>query len=121
MERCNTQIESDIPISEERDSFHSYRILATQIVNFTECTNVNIKLQTEKDLEKKCEAKNSLNTKVKEEDAKKGIKSEANTYDVKIKDEYKVPSHCKVQESKSKKRDIKVKVKKMELRSEDRF
>ena len=61
-----------------------------------------------------------MNTKVKE-DAKKGIKSEANTYDVKIKDEYKVPSNCKVQESQSKKKDIKLKVKKMELRSEDRF
>ena len=62
-----------------------------------------------------------MNTKVKEEDAKKGIKTEANTDDVKIKDEYKVPSNCKVQESKSKKKDIKLKVKKMELRSEDRF
>ena len=62
-----------------------------------------------------------MNTKVEEEDAKKGIKSEANTYDVKIKDEYKVASNCKVQESKSKKKDIKVKVKKIELRSKDRF
>ena len=87
----------------------------------TECTNVNVNLKTEKDLEKKCEAENSLNTKVKEEDAKKGIKSEGNTDDVKIKDEYKVPSNGKVQESKSKKKEIKLKVKKMELRSEDRF
>ena len=71
MERHKTQIESDIPISEEQDSFHSYWILATQIVNLTECTNVNINLKTEKDLEKKCEAKNSLNSKVKEEDAKR--------------------------------------------------
>ena len=62
-----------------------------------------------------------MNTKVKEQDAKKGIKSEENTYDIKIKHEYKVPSNSKVQESKSKKKDIKVKVKKMEFRSEDRF
>ena len=62
-----------------------------------------------------------MNSKVKEEDAKKGIKSEANTDDVKIKDEYKVPSNGKVQESKSKKKEIKPKVKKMELRNEDRF
>ena len=58
------------------------------------------KLKTEKDLEIKCKAENSLNTKVKEEDAKKGIKSEANTDDVKIKDKYKVCSNCKVHESK---------------------
>ena len=87
----------------------------------TECTNVKVNLKKEKDLEKKCEAKNSLNSKVKEEDEKKGIKSEANTDDVKIKDEYKVPSNGKVQESKSKKKQIKPKVKKMELRSKDRF
>ena len=109
MERCNTQIKSEIPISEERDSFHSYRILETQIVNVTESTNVNVQLETENDFEKKCEAENSLNTKVKEEDAKKGIKCEENTYDIKIKDEYKEASNCKVQESKSKKKDIKVK------------
>ena len=84
MDKQKTQIESDIPISEERESFHSCRILATQIVNFTECTDVNIKLETEKDLDKMCEAENSLNTKVKEKDAKKGIKSKENTYDVKI-------------------------------------
>ena len=119
MDKWKTQTESDIPISKERVSFHSYRILATQIVNFTECTDVNIKLETEKDLDKKCEVENSLNT--KEKDVKKGIKSKENTYDIKIRHEYKVPSNCKVQESKSKKKYIKVKVKKMELRSEDRF
>ena len=62
-----------------------------------------------------------MNTKVKEKDVKKGIKSKENTYDVKIRHEYKVPSNCKVKESKRKKKYIKVKVKKMELRSEDRF
>ena len=121
MDKQKTQIESDIPISEEQDSFHSYRIFATQIINFTECIDVKVKLETEKDLDKKSEVENSLNTKVKEKDVKKGIKSEENTYDVKIKYEYKVPSNCKVQESKSKKKNIKVKVKKMELRSKDRF
>ena len=121
MENRKTQIESDIPISEEQDSFHSYRILATQIVNFTECRDVSIKLEIEKDLDKNCEAEILLNTKVKEKDAKKGIKSEENTYEIKIKHEYKVRNNCKVQESKSKKKDIKVKVKKMELRSKDRF
>ena len=75
----------------------------------------------EQDLEKKCEAENSLNTKIKEQDGKEFTKSEANTYDVKIKDEYKVLSNSKVQESKSKKNDIKLEVKKMELRSKDRF
>ena len=62
-----------------------------------------------------------MNTKVKEKDVKKGIKSKENTYDIKIRHKYKVPSNCKVQESKSKKKYIKVKVKKMELGSEDRF
>ena len=64
---------------------------------------------------------NSLNTKVKQKNAKKGIKCKENTDDIKIKHEYKVPTNCQVQESKSKKTYIKVKVKKMELRSEDRF
>ena len=121
MDKWKTQIESDIPISEERESFHRYKILATQIVNFTECTDVNVKLETEKDLDKRCEAENSLNAKVKEKDAKKGIKCKENTDDIKIRHEYKVPSNCKVQESKSKKKYIKNKVKKMELRSNDRF
>ena len=62
-----------------------------------------------------------MNTKVKEKDAKKGIKSKENTYDIKIRHEYKVPSNCKVQESKSKKKYIKVKVKKIQLRSEDKI
>ena len=58
---------------------------------------------------------------MKEKDAKKGIKCKENTDDVKIRNEYKVPSNCKAQESKSKKKYIKVKVKKMKLRSKDRF
>ena len=62
-----------------------------------------------------------MNTKVKEKDAKKSIKCKENTVDIKIRHEYKVPSNSKVQESKSKKKCIKVKVKKMELRSKDRF
>ena len=95
IEKWKTKIESDIPISEEWQSFHSYRILATQIVNFTESTDVNVKLETEKDLDKKCEAENSLNTKVKEKDAKKGIKCKENTDDIKVRHEYKVPSNCK--------------------------
>ena len=53
---------------------------------------------------------------MKEKNVKKGIKCEENTDDIKIKHEYKVPSNCQVQESKSKKTYIKVKVKKMELR-----
>ena len=58
---------------------------------------------------------------MKEKDAKKGIKCKQNTDDVKMRNEYKVPSNCKGQESKSKKKYIKVKVKKMKLRSEDTF
>ena len=118
-----TEILDEISITEERDHYFSYRILATEIKDIEHCRNVNVNLGQSKDLDNVSKAQNAWDVNVKVEDKKEVVKGEDVHSDANVQDQsnvkVKVEGRTTVKLHNSKKRPLKGQVTKMKLHSKD--